>query len=253
MAPEYGDTPPWHDVMAAITGPGGVRRRDGLPRAVGGPDPADPAPALLDPGQAAADGHDAGPAARAGTAAALARGRARHVVQLLRTYPNLRRGRDYPFARGGERSVARGYTKAVARARKLIYVEDQYLWGQHVGDVFTEALRRQPRPARDRGGAAVHRPGGVHGPHAAAARPGPGDAADDRAPRPDRVAIYGIENHQGTPGLRARQGVRDRRHLGDRSARTTSTAARGPTTPSCRPSWWTRRRTTTAPTPAGCG
>ena len=40
-----------------------------------------------------------------------------HVVQLLRTYPNLRRGRDYAFARGGERSVARGYTKAVERAR----------------------------------------------------------------------------------------------------------------------------------------
>ena len=56
----------------------GVRRRDGLPGAVAGPDPADPAPALLDPGQAPADGHDAGPAARAGTAAALARGRDAH-------------------------------------------------------------------------------------------------------------------------------------------------------------------------------
>ena len=67
-----------------------------------------------------------------------------HVVQLLRTYPNLRHGRDYPFARGGERSVARGYTKAVERARRLIYVEDQYLWGHHVGDVFTEALRDHP-------------------------------------------------------------------------------------------------------------
>ena len=50
----------------------GVRRRDGLPGAVAGPDPADPAPALLDPGQDPADGHDAGPAARAGAAAALA-------------------------------------------------------------------------------------------------------------------------------------------------------------------------------------
>ena len=38
---------------------------------------------------------------------------ATHVVQLLRTYPNLRHGRDYPFARGGERSVARGYSKAM--------------------------------------------------------------------------------------------------------------------------------------------
>ena len=57
---------------------GGVRRRDRLPGAVGGPDPADPAPALLDPGQAPADGHDAGPAARAGAAATLAGGRHPH-------------------------------------------------------------------------------------------------------------------------------------------------------------------------------
>ena len=70
-----------------------------------------------------------------------------HVVQLLRTYPNLRHGRDYDFARGGERSVARGYTKAVERAERLIYVEDQYLWGHHVGDVFSEALRERAGPA----------------------------------------------------------------------------------------------------------
>ena len=67
-----------------------------------------------------------------------------HVVQLLRTYPDLRHGRDYPFARGGERSVARGYTKALSRARRLVYIEDQYLWGHHVGNVFTDALRDNP-------------------------------------------------------------------------------------------------------------
>ena len=42
-----------------------------------------------------------------------------HVVQLLRTYPNLRHGRDHPFARGGERSVARGYSKALKRAKAM--------------------------------------------------------------------------------------------------------------------------------------
>jgi phosphatidylserine/phosphatidylglycerophosphate/cardiolipin synthase-like enzyme len=65
-------------------------------------------------------------------------------VQLLRTYPDLGRGRDYPFARGGERSVARGYAKAVRRAERLVYVEDQYFWGHDVARVFDEQLRRQP-------------------------------------------------------------------------------------------------------------
>ena len=197
MAPEYGDTPPWHDVMAAISGPAVYdvetvfRERwedptrltrhplywtqDKLLRMDMSPDPL--------PEQAPPPPSPEG---------------ATHVVQLLRTYPNLRRGRDYPFARGGERSVARGYTKAMSLARKLVYIEDQYLWGQHVGDVFTEALRRQPRPARDRGGAAVHRPGGfmARTPQMlgrARAMQQMTDAA------PDRVAIYGIENHHGTP------------------------------------------------------
>ena len=35
MAKVYGSRPPWHDVQLAITGPGGRRRRDRLPRAVG--------------------------------------------------------------------------------------------------------------------------------------------------------------------------------------------------------------------------
>ena len=65
-------------------------------------------------------------------------------MQLLRTYPNLRNGRDYPFARGGERSVARGYTKAVRQARRLVYVEDQYFWGDDVADTFLPALRDTP-------------------------------------------------------------------------------------------------------------
>ena len=67
-----------------------------------------------------------------------------HVVQLLRTYPNLRHGRDYPFARGGERSVARGYGKALARARDLVYIEDQYLWSPEVAEAFVDSLRRSP-------------------------------------------------------------------------------------------------------------
>ena len=137
---EYGATPPWHDIQAAISGPAvhdvetvfrerwedpTTLRRSPIvvvhDRLRGLDTSPDPLPEQLPPPPPAGGAH---------------------AVQLLRTYPNLRQGRDYPFARGGERSVARGYTKAVERARRLIYVEDQYLWGDHVGNVFVEALRR---------------------------------------------------------------------------------------------------------------
>ncbi|RBY89232.1 phospholipase D-like domain-containing protein, partial [Blastococcus sp. TF02A-30] len=65
------------------------------------------------------------------------------TVQLLRTYP--RRRPAYPFAPQGERSVARGYAKALARARRLVYVEDQYLWSRDVARIFAAALRRSPQ------------------------------------------------------------------------------------------------------------
>ena len=197
MAPEYGDTPPWHDVQAAITGPAVYdvetvfreRWEDPTPltrhpvywaqdRMLRMDMTPDPLPAQQPPP----------PPPEGGT----------QTVQLLRTYPNLRRGRDYPFARGGERSVARGYTKALSRARKLIYIEDQYLWGQQVGDVFTEALRRNPGlhviavvPLfTDQDGVLARNPQMLG---RARAMQQMTDVA------PDRVAIYGIENHHGTP------------------------------------------------------
>jgi phosphatidylserine/phosphatidylglycerophosphate/cardiolipin synthase-like enzyme len=64
------------------------------------------------------------------------------TVQLLRTYPKRRGG--YPFAPDGERSVARGYSKALRRARRLIYLEDQYLWSVEVARTFADALREDP-------------------------------------------------------------------------------------------------------------
>jgi phosphatidylserine/phosphatidylglycerophosphate/cardiolipin synthase-like enzyme len=121
-----------------------------------------------------------------------------HVVQLLRTYPNLRHGRDYPFARGGERSVARGYSKALRRAQRLVYIEDQYLWGSQIGDVFTEALRDQPElhlmavlPLHTDRDGAVGRVPQLLGRRQAMLKLM--EAA------PGRVAVYGIENRSGTP------------------------------------------------------
>ncbi len=197
LAPEYGDTPPWHDVQAAITGPAVhdvetvFRERwedpTGLTRhpvywtqdKVLGLD-MDPDPL---PPQAAPPPSPDG---------------ATHTVQLLRTYPNLRHGRDYPFARGGERSVARGYSKALEMARRLVYVEDQYLWGHHVGDVFTEALRNNPDlhviavvpQFTDQDGWLARTPQLLGRRRA---------MSEMIKAAPGRVAVYGIENRQGTP------------------------------------------------------
>jgi len=66
----------------------------------------------------------------------------RDCVQLLRTYPS--QSPPYPFAPKGERTVAAGYRKALARAERLVYVEDQFLWGTTVADAFADALRRAP-------------------------------------------------------------------------------------------------------------
>ena len=65
------------------------------------------------------------------------------AVQLLRTYP--RRRPRYPYAPRGERSIALAYTKAVGRAERLIYLEDQYLWSFDVARIFAAALKRSPR------------------------------------------------------------------------------------------------------------
>jgi phosphatidylserine/phosphatidylglycerophosphate/cardiolipin synthase-like enzyme len=119
-------------------------------------------------------------------------------VQLLRTYPDLRHGRDYPFARGGERSVARGYTKALLRATDLVYLEDQYVWGNEIGEVFTETLRRHQDlhvvavvPLfTDQSGFMARVPQKLG---RARAMQDMLDAA------PGRVAVYGIENHESTP------------------------------------------------------
>ena len=58
-----------------------------------------------------------------------------HAVQVLRTYP-LKRP-PYPFARKGERSIARAYLKAFPRARRLVYLED-------LGDITFESRVQGP-------------------------------------------------------------------------------------------------------------
>jgi len=194
LTEEYGDHPPWHDVQAEIRGPA-VYDVETVFRERW----EDPTPLSRSPIRKAVDrwrhndtSPDGLPAQRPPPPEA-----GHHVVQLLRTYPDLRHGRDYPFARGGERSVARGYSKAVCQAERIIYVEDQYFWGHGVAEPFEQALSEHPELrvivviplVPDIAG--LNRVPQVLGRERALAylmRIAPG-----------RVAAYGLENHAGTP------------------------------------------------------
>ncbi|WP_154402672.1 phospholipase D family protein [Nocardioides speluncae] len=136
----YGATPPWHDAMAEIRGPAVAHVLDTFAERWDDPTPLDhrnPYRAVVHR-LARMPRHperlperwepppDAGP----------------HQVQILRTYPAKRPA--YPFAPQGERSIARAYSRAFARARRMIYIEDQYFWSDVVSTTLAEALRREP-------------------------------------------------------------------------------------------------------------
>jgi phosphatidylserine/phosphatidylglycerophosphate/cardiolipin synthase-like enzyme len=195
LADEYGATPPWHDIQAAIEGPA-VHDVETVFRERW----EDPTTRIRSPLVTLHDrmrGLDTSPDPLPEQAPPPPQVDGGLVVQLLRTYPNLRHGRDYAFARGGERSVARGYTKAVRRARHLVYVEDQYLWGNHVGRLFTEALEKHHDLHVI---VVVPLFPDVEGFHRTAQRLGRRRAMVGMfRTAPDRVAVYGIENHAGTP------------------------------------------------------
>jgi phosphatidylserine/phosphatidylglycerophosphate/cardiolipin synthase-like enzyme len=193
MAAVYGSRPPWHDLQVAVRGPavGDIEKafrerwedrqplsRSPLRRLADRLRGDDTRPGPLPP--------PAAPPPPAGSCA----------VQLLRTYPYRRPG--YGFAPGGERSVARGYVKALRRARTLVYLEDQYLWSTDVVGPLVRALRDQPGlhllvviplyPDQD---GRVSLPPNLAGREPALTRL--------RAAGGDRVAVYGLENHAGTP------------------------------------------------------
>lgn len=141
FAEAYGARPAWHDVHLEIRGPAVAdveqvfRERWSDPQAM-----------TLMPWQRIVDRASGLPQRAAALPAAKpapkAQGRA--TVQLLRTYPRRRGARSYPFAPQGEFSVARGFVKALQRARRLVYIEDQYLWSTEVGEVLDDALHRNP-------------------------------------------------------------------------------------------------------------
>ncbi|MGW1963545.1 phospholipase D family protein [Streptomyces sp. NPDC001935] len=193
IADAYGSRPPWHDIQLAVRGPavGDVEAtfrerwtdpaplsrspRSRLRAALRDEDTrADPLP-VQQP--------DPGP-------------RGSHTVQILRTYPNRLRG--YPFAPDGERSIARAYTKSLRRARRLIYLEDQYLWSESAVQPFAQALADHPGlrmiavlpPLPDQEGR-ISTPMNLLGRIRA--------LEVLRRAGGDRVAVYSLENHAGTP------------------------------------------------------
>lgn len=193
MSTVYGPTPPWHDVQLEVRGPAVAdvetvfrERWD------------DPAPLTRNPvdrisevlrrtdrsaGRLPARTADPGPLA------------AMHV-QLLRTYPVRRHG--YPFAPAGERSVARAYDKVIRRAHSLIYVEDQYFWAVDIVRCFADALRADENlrliaviPHHPDQDGKLSLPPNLIGRRQA--------IEHLRDAGGSRVAVYGIENHAGTP------------------------------------------------------
>ena len=195
MAGVYGRTPAWHDVQVAVRGPAVgdaetvFRERWEDPSALAH-HPVHALSQLLHRERRREQAHPL-PAQRpdpppCGDVA----------VQLLRTYP--RRIPAYPFARAGERSIARGYSKVLARARSLVYLEDQYLWSPEVVEVFADALRQAPQlrmilviPAYS------EQDGRWSGPPNVIGRERPVRLLRDAGG--DRVAIYGLENQVGRP------------------------------------------------------
>ncbi len=193
MAPVYGPRPPWHDAQLAIQGP-----------AVGDLDFCfrerwdDRSPLSRDPAGIVHDvlRHTHRKASVLPAMHADPPRRGSHAVQVLRTYA--RRHGGYPYAPQGERSVARGFRKAIARARRLVYIEDQFLWSTEVAQVIAGALVASPSlhlivvlPRYfDQASTLTLRPNQVGREQAVSVLL---DAAGDR------VAIYDIENEEGVP------------------------------------------------------
>jgi phosphatidylserine/phosphatidylglycerophosphate/cardiolipin synthase-like enzyme len=140
MDPRYGSVPPWHDASLELHGPVIADVAAVFAERWDDPHPLDrnlPYRMLLQrlarmPRHPEPLPSSAPPPPPTGS----------HAVQLLRTYGVKRP--PFPFAPGGERTIARAYTKAFRQARSLIYIEDQYLWSAEVATGIAEALERNP-------------------------------------------------------------------------------------------------------------
>jgi phosphatidylserine/phosphatidylglycerophosphate/cardiolipin synthase-like enzyme len=140
LEPRYGARPPWHDVQLEVHGPAVGDLAHTFRERWEDPTPLDhrnPWRAILRTLTRQPRHPDPLPPVRPDPTPC-----GPHAVQVLRTYPAKRP--PYPFAPDGERSIGRAYRKAIARARRLIYLEDQYLWSQQAAETLAAAMRRSP-------------------------------------------------------------------------------------------------------------
>ena len=194
MSPAYGERPPWHDVQLEVRGPAVAvadavfRERWEDPHSLDLRHPIARIRDMLGGADLVADPLPQQPAEPPAAGDAL--------VQVLRTYPAIWPG--YPFAPHGERSVARGFTKALGRARRLVYLEDQYMWSPHIARVLAAALRRSPQLHLV---VVVPRHSDVDGRWALPPNQvGRLQAMQVcRTAAPDRVHVFDLENHAGNP------------------------------------------------------
>lgn len=194
MGAVWGDPPAWHDMMIEVHGP-----------AVGDVEAnfrerwEDPTPPALDPVNRfdAYIHHDdehpqplppqlPDPVISGGT----------HHVQVVRTFPP--KIPRFPFAPSSERSIARAYQKASARAESLIFLEDQYVWNPHVVSCFAQRLAQCPQLRMI---VVLSTYTTADTPIANASAMGSRNRALSELQRAggDRVGVYGIENAQGVP------------------------------------------------------
>ena len=190
----YGDRPPWHDLQLQVRGPAVGDLAHTFRERWDDPTPFDhrnPLRIALRMLTRQPRRPDPLPAVRADP-----RPTGRHAVQVIRTYPAKRP--PYPFAPRGERSIGRAYRKAIRRARRLLYVEDQYLWSQDWSSAIADALRSQPELLviavvprfAERGGRLSANAENIGRQHVIEAL---------RRAGGDRVAIYDLENIHGSP------------------------------------------------------
>jgi phosphatidylserine/phosphatidylglycerophosphate/cardiolipin synthase-like enzyme len=194
MSAPYGSRPPWHDVQLAIRGPAVGDLETVFRERWDDPNPVTRNPVRRVQDRLQREDTHAEPLPPQQPDPPTA---GRQTVQVLRTYPA--RGRSsYPFAPNGERSVARGYRKALSRARELVYLEDQYLWSRDVAEPFARALADNPElrliavlPRHpDQDGRLSMPPNLVGRAEALRVLYEAGG---------DRVAVYAVENHAGVP------------------------------------------------------
>lgn len=106
----------WHDVACRISGPavGDVEGHFAARWCEASGEPLRPAPAPIATGS--------------------------RTLQVVRTLPE----RLYDFEPDGDFRVLEAYTRALRSARKLVYIESQFLWSSQIVDILVEKLRAPP-------------------------------------------------------------------------------------------------------------